>query len=414
MTAVCPKCHPVQGIAVGILGGGQLAQMLAEAAQQLDLSPCVLTSVATDPAVAAASGLCLGSIDQADLLNDFVAQHRVTAFESEFVPAHALKLLAETPGGAIQPAPRAMLRVANKLAQKQVMEELDISTAAYVARRQDEAASAFLQRARLRFTDGCVLKWAYGGYDGKGNMVVRAEASEAVLSQAVTFIEHALQSSTDIYAEELIDFAHELAIVCSRRNQRDWMAFPVVFTEQRQNVCHRVWGPAQAFGVDAELEQRARGWGRKLGDSLPLVGTYAIEMFITGDGRLLANEIAPRVHNSGHFSQDAAGTSQFALHWLALLDRPLLTPSTAPYFGMLNMLGPDGISVHVSAPLLAKTEGVALHWYDKAEVRPGRKMGHVNVWADSRTEYNRRQQIAEHFLNQWQQQLMPSTKEPNS
>jgi phosphoribosylaminoimidazole carboxylase (NCAIR synthetase) len=160
--------------------------------------------------------------------------------------------------------------------------------------------------------------------------------------------------------------------------------YPLVISEQQGGICKLVTGPATSLGVPKKLEDQAKECVRKIGLDASLVGAYGVEMFETREGEILINEIAPRVHNSGHYTQNACAVSQFENHWRALLGIPLHQPSHTPFFGMLNLLGPPGVNVKAAKTHLpVPGPHSELHWYGKEEIRPGRKLGHFNGIAHS-------------------------------
>jgi len=162
-----------------------------------------------------------------------------------------------------------------------------------------------------------------------------------------------------------------------------------VISEQKNGICKEVMGPAIHLGVSPDLQERAREAVRKIAKDVGLVGSFGIEFFESRSGKLLVNEIAPRVHNTGHYTQNAYPVSQFENHWRALLGLPLFDPlaqpdASAPFFAMLNLLGPQGVSRDSAAsPLPIAGAHSQLHWYGKKEIRPGRKLGHLNGTADT-------------------------------
>jgi 5-(carboxyamino)imidazole ribonucleotide synthase len=173
-----------------------------------------------------------------------------------------------------------------------------------------------------------------------------------------------------------VKFERELAIVACRSTTGEFSSYPLVVTEQRNGICFTVTGPAIAVGVNKAHESLARSYAQKLGEKLDLHGVFAIELFETASGEVFVNEIAPRVHNSGHCTQNSALTSQFENHWRAVLGMPLGSVDSASGFAMVNLLGPEKRNVVESLP--ATDSRMHLHWYGKKESRPRRKLGHLN------------------------------------
>jgi 5-(carboxyamino)imidazole ribonucleotide synthase len=231
----------------------------------------------------------------------------------------------------------------------------------------------------------CVLKTTRGGYDGKGVWVVReagdaAEAFEVAADQA--------DRGVRILAEELVDFRRELSALVARSPSGQAAAYPVVQTTQLDGICHEVVAPAP--DLDPELAGQAQQLALRIAGELGVTGILAVELFETVDGRLLVNELAMRPHNTGHWSQDGAVTSQFENHLRAVLDLPLGSPEPrAPWTVMVNILGSDDPSVgrlYDGYPhVLARDPRLRVHLYGK-DLRPGRKVGHVNAYGDDLDE----------------------------
>jgi 5-(carboxyamino)imidazole ribonucleotide synthase len=276
----------------------------------------------------------------------------VVVFESEFQD------LSRIPESArCVPAREAFARLKSKLEQKQLFSELKLASAPFCAPSD----------APARFAQGFVLKRAHGGYDGKGNRIVRpGDSWEEFVREG------------ECYAEALVEFERELALVCARTSTGEWVSYPLVETRQERGVCREVRGPASLWGAQALLQEQAEQAARAIGDHLQLVGVYALEFFLTRGGDLLLNEMAPRVHNSGHFSRGGAHISQFDLHWLAIAGRLPTDLGVAPAFGMRNLLGPWG-APEKSVPVPLSMPGERPLWYGKSHSSEGRKMGHLVV-----------------------------------
>jgi len=369
-----------QTVRAGILGGGQLALMLAQAAEDLGIEVAVLSLGADDPAAAAARHV-LGDPNELNDVVRFAESCDVLTFENEFVPAAVLRRLGEMGPERVRPAPHALFQLQNKIRQKKLLENLRIPTSPWSGPEAGERADDWARRAWLDFEKdgGPVLKWAELGYDGKGTCLAYS------LEEAVGFAREGFTQGREIFSEARVPFVRELAVIACRSVMGEFRAWPLVESTQVSGTCYSVRGPAQALGVRAGLEELAHDYARRIGDALNFVGTFAVEMFETPDGQLLVNELAPRVHNTGHYTADASKTSQFTNHWRALLGLSLGdTASSAGGFAMINLLGPKGVTPRSGplplpqVPLLDGGQAV-LHWYGKTEVRPGRKMGHVNL-----------------------------------
>lgn len=394
---------------VGIIGGGQLALMLAEAADQLGLSTIVLAGSATEPAaLTPGRRVLLGSASNHSALSQLFSLCDYVAFESEMISPRIISDVRSALGpraAQILPSPEVMAICADKLQQKLSLKEEGLPTPYFEAFPETSGdIQGWLAHVAKRFADGAVLKWAQGGYDGNGNFFLH----DLLLQQksAIDFIERARQKRVAVYAEELIDFAYELAALTSRRSDGAFVQYPALLTHQEKGICVDVRGPAEAFGIQSDAVERALLAARHIGDRLGIVGTYAVEFLVTHDAQVLVNEIAPRVHNSGHFSQDLAVTSQFKNHWLALLGRSLGSVAYGGgYFGMVNILGPEGVSLR-SRPFALTEERCSVHWYGKAEIRPRRKLGHINIQASSKAELESAIKSVKIALNSWGQSLI--------
>jgi 5-(carboxyamino)imidazole ribonucleotide synthase len=377
-----PRSHAAPRL--GIFGGGQLARMLAEAAMRQGLEVVVLTQTEDSPAALDGVRLVLGPLDDKAAIEELIARSDYVTLENEFLDLEAIRAaLARHPEVRFRP-PLAGIAVAqDKLEQKRLFRRLGIATAAFEVMQVD-AFEAELERLGESFPEGYVLKWSRYGYDGRGNFVVASPRAVAA-QDAQEFVRAGERAGAQIYAERLIDFQSELAMVSTRAPRGEHAFFPLVVSRQESGVCREVYGPATAFGVDARLEHEAEQVLQTLGSELDMCGTFAVEFFLCRDGQLLANEMAPRVHNTGHFTLFADEPSQFDLHVQAVTDRPLTVPAVHALAAMRNLLGP--FSMASDRPCPAPSEppppGTSLYWYHKASASPGRKMGHLTGRADS-------------------------------
>lgn len=366
------------GLRVGILGGGQLARMLAEAALRLGLRPVVYAENAESPAARATADRYFGHLGDESALGEFFRHVDLAVFENEFVRCDLLERCA----GAVPflPSLNTLKELRDKLRQKQLLNRLGIPTAPFVA-YDGSPLNEWMAAAASRFGGSCVFKWGQLGYDGKGVFVMRKHGAEK--ETANLFCQGAIKAGVSLFAEEVVAFQRELALVSVRSTTGECATYPLVVSEQKNGICVLVTGPATALGVDKELESQAKEISRKVGEATNALGCYAIEFFHTTSGELMVNEIAPRVHNSGHYTQDGALTSQFENHWRGVLGLPLgSTDNCGEAFVMLNILGPAGISRSAEGlELPVPPPRSHLHWYDKSATSPGRKIGHLNAVA---------------------------------
>jgi 5-(carboxyamino)imidazole ribonucleotide synthase len=378
--------------------------MLAESALRLGLKPIVYTDDAQGPASEICVETVVGKISDAALLKSFVARMPLIAFENEFIDCSQLRVSTPTPDSKFYPNLKAIEILQDKLEQKKLLKRLSIATSPFVELKTGAQASQEIQKALTHLATDIVLKWSRQGYDGKGVKVVQAGNADD-LAAAAPFVESAWSRGIPVYAEKKVDFIRELAIIAcvavrndacvaahndaSAAGRGESVTYPLVISEQENGICKEVVGPAIHLGAPAKFQTQAQEAARKIAHEVGLVGSFGIEFFESRSGELLVNEIAPRVHNTGHYTQNAFPVSQFENHWRAILGLPLFDPlansaAAAPFFAMLNLLGPAGISCEASkAPLPIAGPHSQLHWYGKKEIRPGRKLGHFNGTADS-------------------------------
>ena len=381
---------------LGIIGGGQLAMMLADAARGMKYSVTVLSETAQEPAISHADDFFVGRFDDESSFLNLFSKCDVIAFESEFSNTAALKKVADKFPHIVGLHLSALDHLADKLRQKQFLGELGIPTAGYSIMSGNP--EVWLRDLKKHYPQGCMLKWARGGYDGKGNFLWRYQPD--LFDKALDFVSKALDKSISIYAEELVVFEKELAVVTARSVSGESVSYPTVITVQGDGICLEALGPAVNWGLPEKCAQRAEAIAKEIGKRVGLNGVFAVEFFYTSSGDVLVNEIAPRVHNSGHFSLGAAEVSQFTAHWLCLLGEPLPPWGCKPLVGMLNVLGPAKILGKVT-PFLYSNTGIISYWYEKQESRPGRKMGHMVIYANSQADFDLKWEEARGALKQW-------------
>ncbi len=347
---------------IGVVGGGQLALMLAAAARNLDLELWVQAAAPDDPAVALAAGVVWGAADDVEATAELATRVRIIAFENEFVD---LRALARLTGVEFCPSLLALAPLLDKFHQRTFLQAAGIPVPEF-------APLAPGRPAKSPFGYPVVLKSRRQGYDGRGT-----EICQDAPQLATTW--DRLGRPAGWLIEAFVPFDRELAIVAARDRAGEIALLPVVETQQEQGVCQRVCVPA---GVPVAIETRARAIAIQVLERLDVVGILGIEFFLTPTGALLANELAPRTHNSGHFSLDACSVSQFTLQLQAVAGLPLSQPPvlTAPGAVMVNLLGFENRTHSDYADKRARLADLAdthVHWYGKSEARPGRKLGHV-------------------------------------
>lgn len=356
---------------VGVVGGGQLARMMIAPAEELGIDICVL---AEDEGMSAAlAATAVGDYRDAETVLRFAREVDVVTFDHEHVPQDVLAALVEA-GVAVHPGPAPLAVAQDKLVMRARMAELGMPQPDWAAVADASELQDFLDAHGGR----AVVKTPRGGYDGKGVRVVSA-ATEA--DDWFTALAEDANGGA-LLVEELVDFTRELAQQVARRPSGEVRVYPLVATTQRDGVCAEVIAPAPRAGE--RIERAAAEIGVAVAEGLGVTGMLAVELFETTDERILVNELAMRPHNSGHWTQDGAVTSQFEQHLRAVLDLPLgSTAAVAPWTVMINILGgpAEGGLTERFAPAMAAHPAAKIHTYGKAP-RPGRKVGHVNVAGD--------------------------------
>jgi 5-(carboxyamino)imidazole ribonucleotide synthase len=387
----------------GILGGGQLALMLAHASTRMGIKPIILAETSISPAAQVYSGSICGALGNPDVLSRLFSQVQKVVFENEFVNCQILRDLSSPRNIRFFPSLEIISQLQDKLNQKRILEECGIPSAAFevmVSPRSPQFQAQF--EAIIKKWDGLVvLKWARMGYDGKGVYLV--DEIEPDLSSVRTFCLEAEKSQSVVYAEKKVKFRRELAVVGVRSITGEFLAYPLVVSEQENGICSRVYGPATSVGVSPILENISHEYARRVAERLGYEGTFAIEYFETHSGELWVNEIAPRVHNSGHYTQNACATDQFENHWRAILGMPLGSVHAAPGFAMVNLLGPDDLNSELPLVIPFPQPKMHLHWYGKKGSRPKRKLGHLNGVVQRIEELNELLKDLENVRNQWRE-----------
>jgi 5-(carboxyamino)imidazole ribonucleotide synthase len=354
---------------VAVIGGGQLARMMAEPAAAMGIPLRLLAEAEGVSAAQVVPDHTVGDYRDLDTLKAVTDGTAVVTFDHEHVPTEHLRALEEA-GVPVRPGPGALVHAQDKAAMRRRLGELGVPCPRNAVVRDVAEVE--------QFGFPCVLKTTRGGYDGKGVWVVRDEAG------ATAAFEAAGSAGVEVLAEELVDFRRELSALVARSPSGQAAAYPVVASTQLDGICHEVVAPAP--DLDDELATYAQQTALAIAKELDVTGILAVELFETTDGRILVNELAMRPHNTGHWSQDGAVTSQFENHLRAVLDLPLGSPAPrARWTVMVNILGGPDSSVgrlYDGYPhAMARDPRLRVHLYGK-ELRPGRKVGHVNAYGD--------------------------------
>ena len=349
------------GATIGILGGGQLGRMLALAAARLGFLCHIYAPEADSPAFDVVRHSTSAAYDDHDALARFAAAVDVITYEFENVPAETASFLATRK--PVLPDPRVLETTQDRLVEKDFVARLGIATPRYAA----VADEASLAAAVARLGRPAVLKTRRFGYDGKGQIIIRDDTDLTAAWRAI--------GAHPAILEEFVGFEREVSVIAAHGAGGQTECFDVTENEHRDHILKMSRAPA---AIPPELAAEARSIAARIGDALAYAGVFAVEMFVVprdGGSALLVNEIAPRVHNSGHWTLDGCSVSQFEQHIRAIAGWPLASPRRHGRAAMINLIGGEiaTLDTWLTVP------GATVHHYGKAEARPGRKMGHVTV-----------------------------------
>lgn len=372
-----PALQPETLTQVGVIGGGQLAGMMAGAARSLGISLIVQTPHTDDPAVELAAGTVLAELDDVNGTATLAERCQVITFENEFININQLSNLSQQ-GVCFRPSLQALSPLLDKYDQLCYLQNLGLPTPQFELLNSDTLSIPDT------FNYPVVLKARRHGYDGQGTFILKSFTDfEQILDQI---------QSTPMLVQEFIPFQRELAIIAARSVTGEVVSYPVVETYQKQQVCRSVVAPAR---INDDLTTQIHTLAQTLLNSLQAVGVFGIELFLTEKEQVLINEIAPRTHNSGHFTLDACHTSQFAQHLRAVSGLPLADPSLhCAGAVMVNLLGYEYAEQDYQQQQhqLAQLPHTSVHWYGKSQSRPGRKLGHVTALLTSESDLKRHQE----------------------
>ncbi|ADZ69313.1 5-(carboxyamino)imidazole ribonucleotide synthase [Polymorphum gilvum] len=348
------------GDTIGILGGGQLGRMLALAAASLGLKTHIFCPEPDSPAFDVTADFTIAAYDDIGALNAFAAAVSVVTYEFENVPGPtAAHLAARVP---VRPGPTALEVSQDRLSEKDFLSGAGIELATYARIDSDDDLKAALER----FGGRGVLKTRRFGYDGKGQVMLRQASDQRGARRAI--------GDAPAVLEQLITFEKEVSVIVARGVSGQTEVYDVTENRHEHHILKTSTVPAS---VSASTAATAKTIAGKIAESLDYVGVMGVEMFVVADGdgeRLLVNEIAPRVHNSGHWTEDACLTSQFEQHMRAVAGWPLGSAERHSDVIMENLIGNEAESWEE----ILREPGARLHLYGKRASRPGRKMGHVN------------------------------------
>ncbi len=346
------------GSTIGIVGGGQLGRMAAFAAARLGFRTHVLTDDAGSPAAQVTNAITVGGYNDPAALAEFARHCDVVTFEFENIDAEGLATLQAL--RPVRPSPEILRIGQDRVAEKSFLNQAGIATAPW----REVNSLADLEAAVAELGLPAVLKTTRLGYDGKGQAILREPGDLAPAFAAL--------APKPLILEGFVDFACEISVIVARNPQGQIAAFDVVENHHKHHILDLTLAPAR---VSESVAATAHDYAVTLAEALKLEGLLALEMFIDSQGKVLANEMAPRPHNSGHWTIDACGCSQFEMHMRAVAGLPLPPAARHADAVMKNLVGPEDLALW---PQILATPALIPHHYGKAEARPGRKMGHVN------------------------------------
>jgi 5-(carboxyamino)imidazole ribonucleotide synthase len=361
---------------VGIIGGGQLGQMLALAARQIGVQPVILAHRATDCALQVTNEYFLDDGTDA-LLEIFLKSIDSITIENEFFDLERYeRILQKFPTKEFFPSIASLKLAQNKLDQKQFLKKNKIPTLDFFPVEKLNQ----LEEAYDQFIGQVVFKQAELGYDGRGTFIFVGKKDRSKFES----LRDKPGKSFFGYAEPLTKFKKELAVVVARSSRGEIMAYPTIETFQKNGICHWALAPA---GITPSQNKMAQGIAKDVIKKLKGVGVFAIEMFILKNGKVVVNEIAPRVHNSGHLTLNACLTNQFEQHLRAILGLPLGSGDLLRPAAMVNIIGVNETNLEPKMPVSVKDNvhqsGLWFHWYGKTGFAKDRKLGHINAVGNS-------------------------------
>ncbi|MEW4286676.1 5-(carboxyamino)imidazole ribonucleotide synthase [Priestia koreensis] len=371
------------GSVIGIIGGGQLGRMMGIAAKEMGYRIAVLDPVEDSPCGQIADIKVIGNYDDQASIRELAEVSDVVTYEFENINAEMLNWLEEN---AYVPQGSHLLTVTqNRELEKKTIVECDLKVPYYEIVHNETEFFQAIEKVGLP----CVIKTCRGGYDGKGQILLRKKDDLPAGLE--------LAQKTTCIVEEWMTIDKEISVIVQRNGRGETVCLPVAENIHRHHILHQTIVPARISPVQ---EAQATEYAIQLADSLKLIGTLAVEMFVNGDGEIYINEMAPRPHNSGHFSINACRTSQFQQHIRAICNWPLSSTQLVQSAVMINLLGEHMENLEAKIEYLNHSH---LHLYGKKEAKLKRKMGHITVIADK---------IDEALLKAESLELWTRTEEP--
>jgi 5-(carboxyamino)imidazole ribonucleotide synthase len=366
---------------IGVLGGGQLGRMLFQASLDLDIHLYFMDPAENAPCSRVSSNFEVGNLQDFDQVYQFGKDKKVLTIEIEHVNTEALKKL-QSEGVKVFPQPEIIEIIQDKGLQKEFYQKHNIPTSAFTL--ATTAAEVSERLAKSPF----VQKLRKGGYDGQGVQVLKNQSDLSKAFEGPSVL------------EDLVDFQTEISVICARNEKGDIASFPLVDMEfsEEANLVEFLFSPAE---LSEEIKKEAQEIAENIIAKLGMVGLLAVEMFVTKDGKVLVNEVAPRPHNSGHQTIEGNKISQYEQHLRAILNLPLGSTEIVKPSVMVNLLGEKGYTGSVwyeNLEEVLEIPGVNVHIYGKADTKSYRKMGHVTIVADTLEEAKNRARIVKDTL----------------
>jgi len=354
--------HKINGIGtVGIVGGGQLARMMIVAIKRLGLKVVVMDPHADSPCHTIADKHITAEFHSADAMNKFAEMCDVITYDFEHIDVDLLQML-EQHGHKVLPAVRSLRIIQDKYTQKQALTKANIPVPKFDIMKTVKEVKDY----------PFMLKSRRGGYDGKGNYLVKTEADLIPALQTI---------QGDLMMEEVVEFTKEVSVIATRSQTGECIIYPIAENIHKNNILDTTIAPAK---LSKDLDKKVIDTAKKVMECFKGIGTFCVELFVNETtGEVLVNEVAPRVHNSGHYTIEACRTSQFENHIRAILGLTLgSTDMHVPFAGIKNIVGnrgEKGDAVYTGIESALQIPGVTVHIYGKTLVTPGRKMGHATA-----------------------------------
>ncbi|MER5174865.1 MAG: 5-(carboxyamino)imidazole ribonucleotide synthase [Candidatus Nitrosocosmicus sp.] len=366
MTIFKEKFSIIKPIKLGIVGGGQLGKMLALEAKRMFMTVIVLDPTPDCPASYVADKVIVGNFSDEQKIYDLSKEADIITYEIELANSKALDRLVQS-GFHVHPSPKTLTIIQNKYRQKKFLKENGINTPKFDLITSEK----HLEKICLEYGFPVMLKACEDSYDGRGNYLIK---NKDQISIAFSYF-----AGKQCMIEEYIDFKNEISIMIARNSSGEISSFPIGENVHKDNILYLTIVPAR---ITNEVESKATNLAIRTIESLKGSGIFGIEMFIDKNNNVLVNEIAPRPHNSGHYTIEACSISQFEQHIRAILNYPIPKPFLISNAVMINLLGPEKINgaYEISGiDKLFSIEGVKLHIYGKKVTKHHRKLGHITV-----------------------------------